>query len=255
MTRASLLAIAAVLTVPPDGNGQEPGATGGSSGIAYGIETNLASRYVFRGIAYSPGPVNQSSASVTIASLTVYAWGNVLLEPDSQQETLSELDFGASYARTWKTLTLEGAVDGYVYRYRPDALRPTPSTAEASLKLTRGIGGASVFTKQLVDVVGYPGAYYGEAGIGHERSVSRRTTLAAAVGLGWGSAEYNRAYTGVSVAALNLVSFEASIAHASTDRLTLTPHVEVSYICDPRLRQRLGTGLLVSAGLTAKMGR
>lgn len=254
-TRAGFLAISALLALPGPGAGQESPALDGGSRVSYGVETDFASRYVFRGIAYSPGPVNQSSASLTLAGLTLYAWGNVLLEPDTQQETLSELDFGASYSHSWRTLTLEGGLDGYVFRYRPDALKPTPSTVETFLRLSHSIGATSVYTKQTVDVLGYRGAYYGEAGIAHERALSRRVTLAAGVGISWASAAYNQTYMGVPVSALNVLSFEASLAHASTDRLTLKPHVEVSYVCDRRLRARLASGLLVSVGMTATMGR
>lgn len=256
MTRhAGLLAIALLLILHGRVNAQETAASDDGSGAGYGIETDFNSRYVFRGIAYSLGPVNQSSASITLSGLTLYAWGNVLLAPDTQQETVSELDFGASYARSWSTLTVEGGLDGYVYRYRPDALHPTPSTAEAFVRLSRAVGPTRVFTKQIVDVLGYRGAYYGEAGISVEQAMPRRTTLAAAVGLGWGSAAFNRAYVGIQCSALNLLTIEASLAHASTEQLTLKPHVEVSYVCDPRLRQRLASGLLVSVGLTASFGR
>jgi len=89
-------------------NSEPPKAT-------YGFETDFNSRYVFRGFAYSQGAVNQSTAWVTISGFTFYTWGNFMLNRERQQRELSEIDFGASYKREWKKLTVEPAFGFGVY--------------------------------------------------------------------------------------------------------------------------------------------
>jgi hypothetical protein len=223
-------------------------------GPSFEIETTLRSRYVFRGVPMSPGPVTQFAASTTAPGLTLYAWGNVLLRGTTPQPALSELNFGLSYERFWKALKVEPALDGYVYRYRTGALATSPSTAEISVKVSHTLGASNLFTRQIVDVVAYQGAYYGEAGISRDLALSGSTALAAELSVGWGSAAYNRAF-GVPSPALNVVAFEASLVRGSPRRLSLEPHVAISHLCDGRLRRRIASGLLVSVGATAKLGR
>ena len=47
--------------------------------VTYGFETDFNRLYVHRGLAFSQGPVNQSTAWVTISGLTFYSWGNLVL--------------------------------------------------------------------------------------------------------------------------------------------------------------------------------
>jgi hypothetical protein len=60
--------------------------------VNYGIESNVSARYVFRGVAYSPGPVSQYTAWVEVAGFTFYGWGNLLL----QQNLPDVANFGIS---------------------------------------------------------------------------------------------------------------------------------------------------------------
>jgi hypothetical protein len=102
-----------------------------SSQATYGFETDFNSRYVFRGFAYSQGPVNQSTAWVAISGFSFYAWGNFLLNREPQQRKFTEIDFGVSYKRGWKKLTVEPAFDFYFFR-TPAPVK-SPPTGEASL--------------------------------------------------------------------------------------------------------------------------
>jgi hypothetical protein len=78
-----------------------------SDRVIFGFKTDFNSRYVFRGFAYSQGPVKQSTAWAKASGFTFYAWSNVMLKGEPRQEAFSEADFGVSYAREWKRLIVE----------------------------------------------------------------------------------------------------------------------------------------------------
>ncbi len=218
-----------------------------SSEITYGFETDFNSRYVFRGIADSQGPVKQSTAWVTVSGFTFYAWGNFVLSREPQQGEFSELDFGVAYKREWKKLTVEPAFDYYIYR-SPAPVKDPP-TGEASLKLSYPIGPARVFTKQIFDVGSYRGAYFGEAGLAYEHKLDRKTTVATTFSLGWASAKFNEAYVGVPRRAFNLVGAEVSLTHAPNHRFYLRPHIEFTRITDGQLRSHLNSPTIGNFGL------
>jgi hypothetical protein len=215
--------------------------------VAYGLETDFSSRYVFRGIPYSQGPVTQSMAWTELSGLTVYGWGNLVLSPAPLQESLDEIDLGVSYARQVGRLLLEPALDVYLYRGPPPF--SVPSTGEASLRLSHPVGPTRVFTKQVLDVGRYPGAYFGEAGLSAEHGLGRSVTVGAALSVGWASGRFNQAYFKVPKPALNLVAAEVALTWAPSDRVHLRPHLELTRIPDGELSSGLESPHTVSFGL------
>lgn len=217
------------------------------SRTASGLETDFNSRYVFRGLTYSRGPVKQSTAWVTFSEITFYAWVNIMLDHEPQRRRFSEIDLGVSYAREWKKLTLEPAVDYYRYRFPP--LMKYPPTGEASVKLSYSIGHARIFTKQIVDIGSYRGAYFGEAGLSHEQKLSRKTTFSAGVILGWASSKFNEAYVRVPKPAFNLIGGEVSFTYTPNSRFYLKPHFELTRVPDSRLRSHLNSPTIGKFGV------
>lgn len=215
--------------------------------VAFGLETDFNSRYVFRGIPYGRGPVNQSIAWTELAGFTVYGWGNLVLSPQPLQERLDEIDLGVSWAHQAGKLVLEPALDVYLYRGPPPF--SVPSTGEASLKISHPVGPTRIFTKQIVDVGSYPGAYFGEAGVSSEHGLGRSVTVGAAVSVGWASERFNQAYFKVPKPALNLIAAEVALTWAPSDHVHLKPHLELTRIPDGELSSGLGSPHIVSFGL------
>jgi hypothetical protein len=241
-------ALLILLQITVLGQAQEAEAEKGkSSEIAYGFETDFNSRYVFRGLAYSQGPVNQSTAWMAVSGFTLYAWGNFVLNREPHQGEFTEMDFGVSYKREWKKLSVEPTFDYYLYR-TPAPVKDPP-TGEVSLKLTYQIGPAHAFTKQTFDIGRYRGAYLGEAGLAYEHKLNRKTTLATTFSLSWASAKFNEAYAGVPKRAFNLVGAEVSISYAPSRRFYLRPHFELTRIVDGHLRRQLNSPTIGNFGL------
>jgi hypothetical protein len=216
-----------------------------------GIETDARSLYLFRGLVYSDGPVTQSTAWVTTGGFSLYAWTNVAVSAAQGARTLDEVDAGASYAIERGDVTIEPAVDVYLYRLSDaeHAQGAQRYTAEVSVAFSYKRAGTTMFTKHVVDAAGYRGAYFGEFGVSHVRRVMPRTELSVSASLGWASPRFNREYIGTEKAGLGLVWAGTSITRPIGPHLYLRPHVEFSVVPDPRLRASLARPTNVSFGL------
>src|SRR5262245_60166899 len=78
LTNETLPIIAMIPLLFAHGLAQEPGS-GKAPKVTYGFETDFNSRYVWRGIAQSEGPVEQTTAWVSVSGFTFCAWGNMEL--------------------------------------------------------------------------------------------------------------------------------------------------------------------------------
>jgi len=242
INRHAATALFVMLLVPGLGLAQAGAEAGKRLRVNYSFETDFNSRYIWRGIAASEGPVEQSTARVTINGLSVYVWGNRDIDRGLRRGEFNEIDFGVSYAREWKKLSVEPAFDYYLYCSPSRA--EVPPTGEASLKLSYSVGRIRVFTKHSFDVSSYRGAYFGEAGLAYERrlgetGMKRKMIVASAVTLGWASAKFNEANVGASKRALNVAGAKVSLTWTQMRRFYLRPHFEFSHIADRRLRGRL----------------
>lgn len=191
-----------------------------------GLDMDVSSRYLFRGVPFSNEPVNQITAWATFSGVSFYAWGNVLLKREPGQHDFNELDFGASYGRELGRLTLEPAFDAYVFRM--PAPRSPPHTLEGSLKASFALGPIDAFTRQTVDLVFNRGAYYAEAGLSFERSFSASVSLEAVLTVAWASARFNSMHLGVPEGGLNHTGITLSITYFPSERFYLKPHVEAA---------------------------
>lgn len=253
--RALVLAVSLLHAHPPAFAQQAPpGETGGAqapSSLEAGVETDARSRYVFRGLVYSEGPVTQSMAWLSVDGLYLYAWSNVALPVAAGARRLDEVDLGASYAFERGDLTVEPALDLYLYRPPEPTSEDVadPHTAEVSVKVSYAIGGATLFTRHVVDAGSYRGAYFGELGSTYERAISPRTDIGVSVQLGWASARFNREYLGVVRPGLGLVEAGVSLTRKLGRHFYVKPHLEVTTVPDGGLRAHIANPTVRRAGL------
>jgi hypothetical protein len=212
-----------------------------------GLDMDVSSRYLFRGVPFSTEPVSQITAWATFSGVSFYAWGNVLLKREPGQNDFNELDFGASYARELGRLTLEPAFDAYVFRM--PAPRKPPHTVEGSLKASCALGPIDAFTRQTVDLVFNRGAYYAEAGLSFERALSASTSLEVVLTVAWASARFNSMHLGVPEGGLNHTGITLSITYFRGERFYLKPHVEVATFALSPIRTELAEPTVGSFGV------
>jgi hypothetical protein len=244
------LALGVAGTSHAQGAGDEQTGLPGESSLVYGLESNVSARYVFRGVAYSPGPVSQYTAWLQVAGFTFYGWGNLLLQQDPRQQSLSEIDFGASYAFDIGRLTLEPGFDGYVYRLASPL--SNPPTAETSLRIACRLGPASVFTKQVLDVGSLRGAYFGEAGVDIEQALdrSRKAIVSGSLSAGWASDRFNQGYIGVAKGGLDYAELGLALTYSPGTRLYLKSHLTITRVIDPQLRLHVSSPDVANFGIS-----
>ena len=209
-----------------------------------GYSMDYNSRYIWRGIAYSRKSVAQPSVWISHSNLTLSFWGNGALA-STDGGAWNEFDWTVSDATSWGHTSIEADYEVYTYPYQHDS----PSTGEATLKLSLPVGSLRVFTTQNFDVMRYPGSYYGEAGISGERRLTAGWNGDAAVTVGFGSARFNEVYLGRHQAALNMVGLDLGLAH-SVGVFAIRPHITTTSLLDHTLRQQESQPDLVSFGLS-----
>ncbi len=216
-----------------------PSVTGG-----YSLDCN--SRYLWRGLTYSRNSVAQPSVWITHSNLTLSFWGNgALAQADGR--AWNESDWTVSDTAPWGHATVEADFQSYTYPHQQNS----PSTSEATLKLSLPLGSLRVFTTQNLDVMRYPGSYYAEAGISGERRFRANWSGDAAVTVGIGSARFNQTYLGLHRAALNMAGLELGLSHP-LGALTVRPHITASSLLDRALRHQESKPDLVAFGFSVE---
>ncbi len=226
MDRVHLIASFIVITALFPGSGSAS-AEAASGAFAAGVESDTRSRYVFRGVPYSQGPVKQTITWLNIKNFDIYSLGTVVLGHEPKQGRFTEIDVGLSYTREWRRFRWTQGLDCYYYRGK-NAPAPAPPTCEVSTRFRYSFGTLSLFTEQMVDTRSYRGAYYGEAGVFHEHALSRRTALHSSLRLGWSNAKFNRSYAGLPGTAFNLIGIDVSVTHTFDGHFYLKPHMELA---------------------------
>lgn len=210
-----------------------------------GIETDFASRYVWRGIPLSNGPVWQPSAWVSAAGTTFTVWTNSNLG-GTDRPGLNEVDLSLAHEHELRGTSLEGALILYTFPNQADA----QATSEVTFKASRPVGRhVSLYTSHAVDVWHCSGSYWGDAGFSLEQGISPLASLEARAGLAWGSAGFHRAYLGVSRAAIDAASVDVSARIGVGGPIYVRPHATIAYVLDGGLRTSTGRGMVSAIGV------
>jgi hypothetical protein len=213
--------------------------------LSAGLEADLVSRYVWRGLALSDGPVLQPSVWASFAGLTLTPLANVAFREDSARAGLNELDLTLDYSRDVFDLTVDPSFAMYLYPNQADAA----PTGELAVALSYPVGPISIFTNHSVDLIAAPGAYFGDAGLSFENEFARNLSVEASARAGWASARFNDANLGVNRAALNMAGADLALSWSPGGWFYLRPHAALSVILDRELRAAVASPLLIAGGL------
>lgn len=201
----------------------------------YGGEVDFNRQYLWRGLSLSTGPVINPTVWVGMGATEVGAWLNI---PTNSTDYF-EVDpyFFGSYAVG--ALTIEPGVTGYLY---PGG----GGTAEVSVGLSLPVvGPVSVFTTQVMDVVGAPGGWFGEFGVGYSQEIDEGTwTIEGDAKLALASAAYHAYNIGPSVTGLSMAGGGASATWYPLDFLYLRGHGELHALIGDGLADAYGQSAL-----------
>jgi len=219
--------------------------TDAGNGITVGFESDFASKYIWRGLAFSSGNVSQNSIWLTKGGLTGSVWSNYDAGSGDIDPRLNEFDFGLAYETSFHNLSVEGIIGSYVYPNQPEI----PSTAELSLNLSYSLPLIQPFTIQTFDIKEYRGAYFGELGLQGSQDITGNLSANLTAEIGWGSAKFNRAYIGESHAALQLASFQADLTWGLYKSLYLRPHFWATSLINNDIKDLVEKPTLYQIGL------
>jgi hypothetical protein len=207
------------------------------------LELDFASSFLWHAIPLSSGPVMQPYAKGSLDHFTLAAFGSLTLaaDPNAGHFTFAEADFG--YERVFAGLHVEGGLEALWL-----LSQNLPGTAELHADLGYEVGSrVSVVTRQYVDVVNNPGAYFGDLGLRWEPELNSSISLELSSFLGLASAGFNAAYFGVAKGTWNDIDLEASL-FVRWSLLYVRPHLEFGKIMDADLQRAIGQGAMVASG-------
>lgn len=210
------------LPVPRDAAAQEVAvaADAEEQTVSYGLEVDFLSRYVFRGFAYSEGPVVQPLGYLSARGLTFEVFGSMnLTDEDLLQHEFNEGDISLYYAKTWNEITFEPGATYYVYPEETGF----PDTTEVYLTLYRSFGPLDFALLNSVDIDAYDGFYYASIEVAHERELRPKLSAELSVLLDFGTDPTTKDDTYV------VTIPEFSVSWNLTENLHLRPHISFAH--------------------------
>jgi hypothetical protein len=215
------------------------------SSITFGAEADFNSRYVWRGIPFSKDAVMQSSVWISASDFTLTLWNNFVLNHEPNHGQVNEFDLTLGYYKEWNKFSIEPSFNYYWYPNQEEA----PATGELIVKFAYAINCLELFTNQNIDLIEYPGAYFGDIGIGYTRELNPLLTFESSISLGWGSSKFNDTYLEISKTALNVAQCDIAVTYQPENCIYIRPHIAVSTILDHELKEQLDDSTIVYGGI------
>jgi hypothetical protein len=204
--------------------------------ITYGFETDINSKYLWRGIDYNDGLVIQPNLWVSYRNFTAGLWGNLTAYDRHHSTKHHEIDLLLTYTYSIGRFEIDHTVMLYYYPGQEDS----PPTGEFYTGIGYPIGDFTLFSNITVDFLTYAGALYFEHGIEYERVLSDRFTLSTSGLLGWASAKFNDTYIGLSKTTFNQLGINVDLTYKLHGPFYVKPHFQMNRIIDKELVPFLG---------------
>lgn len=198
-------------------------------------------------VPYSDGAAVQPSVWKSLHSFTLSLWSNLVVADRIDRGQFNHLFVSATYRTDAERFTIEPAVQAYHTKAFGEVAAVT--TAEGVVCVSTGAGAFRIFTNHSVDLHAYRGAYIGDAGFGHQRTIGARAEVATQFAVSWATARYNSAFVGVAKSAVNYASLSGQVAIRLDEHWWLRPHAELQPIIDATLRRALQSKVFLTAGV------
>ncbi len=222
-----------------------------ASGLPFesGFELAGRSRYLWRGLRLSQGPVAQPAVWASFAGWTISPWANITLGHEGDGWGLNELDLTVSYQQEISGFSIEPSAAGYFYA--DDWAKPE---LELGVNVAYGLGDFELTSGHNLGVFPSAGGYFGTIGGAFSREVGFGLAPEVSLSAGWGSPQFNEINYGVARWKLNVIEFGVGLNYSLKGLLDIKPFLEMSVVPDPVLRNAGGSEAVQAVfGLT--MGR
>jgi len=230
---SSAAADAARGTEPADAETAPEGVFGD---LSIGADVTFSSKYVWRGLLLTDGPVMQAGATVAWKGLSLNLWGNLDLDDvNGNRGEFNEMDITLDYTHELIG-PLSGSV-GLVFYDFPNT--PFNATTEIYAGLSADVLLQPSLTAYF-DIDEADGVYL-SLDVGHSfelpdlaENVSAALDLSA--GFGWGDADYNRFYFGAASSGFSDFHSSLSLPISLGEYVTVAPSVGYHCVLDDDLR-------------------
>lgn len=214
--------------------------------IIWGIDTDMNSKYLWRGIAYNDGLVLQPNLWIGSGNLTAGVWGSLTVFDRFQEIRRNEIDLFVNYDFSIGKLELSPGAMVYFYPNQDDS----PATGELYFTLGYPIGNFTVISTATIDFITYPGALFCEHGLEYEGQITQRMTGSSSIYAGWANGRFNDTYIGLNKTTCNLVGARIGLTYSTDSYLYFNPHLEINRIANNEIEALLGrypwfVGLLI----------
>lgn len=203
--------------------------------VSLNLEADGNTRYLWRAIPQSQGPVIQPSATLGYNDFSVSAWGNVPLTDSGAKDKLDELDLGLGWSGKLFFLHFDPGISYFLY-----PTQKYPNTGEADLKVSLDLGPVTPYTFHGLDFMDNPGAYYGTLGLTYTRPFLVLFSTSADLSVAWADAAFDSVNLNVAKNALNSATLGLSLEFDPVKLLYLRLHGQVNELIDPALRAEPG---------------
>lgn len=219
--------------------GQEQGAP------AFSSETTWNSKYVWRGLVLDDKPVVQTSNTLSFGDTTLNVWASRRASQVLSGRGGTELDLTLSrdWSCGWATVT-----PALIYYTYPGM--GSPSSAEAALSFSAEAGPVTFFSNHFVDFAQCAGGYFGEVGLGWERSVSPNAAIGGDAALGWGNKKFHVVNFGAGKDSITTLAVRIYADLRLAEAIFAQPTVTYTRVLDNALRSASSSSDHLVWGLT-----
>ncbi|HWA06620.1 MAG TPA: hypothetical protein VG961_08735 [Ignavibacteria bacterium] len=214
---------------------QEPDIKDPCSAIWLYTESELNSKYIFRGIVLEDNYVYQPAVYAgydgldKAGTISAGVWLNfsmprrqsLLNEESGGYEKLrqpfryNETDLYLMHEINVKKLSVKNTFAVYLFTEETGY----PNTTEYILNLSYPAGRFSLLSEFACDISAYPGAYVFTHGIGWDTELTEDLNFSSVVNLIWGGAKYNGVNSGTEKALLNCAGGDFSLTYSHNSGL------------------------------------
>jgi hypothetical protein len=194
--------------------------------FAWGLETDVTNKYLWRGITYNEGLVLQPNLFASYGNFSAGAWGNIVAFDKHQDVKQNELDLILTYAYSIGKLELDHTLTAYFYPGRPD----DPPTCEFFLGAGYPIGAFTLVSSIAADLIAYPGSLYMEHGIEYSVDLTESLAIDAILDFSWGNRKYFDTYVGTKHLSSNMAGVGVQLTYKPGEPVYFQPHFRI-YRC------------------------
>jgi hypothetical protein len=217
-----------------------------AQGATWGVEADFNGRYVWRGIAYSSGPVFQPAFWVTTHRITASVWSNMVLNNEPRQGRFDQLYFTLSREFHVGSWVVEPGLQGYTWQGLQG--ESNAKTLELAARVTRPVGPARLITSYTLDIAGFPGSFIADAGLGYQKEL-RSWDIEGSATAAWANRRFNNTYVGIDRSAVNYVQLAFSATRKFPKGWYIRPHAELVTITSNPVSRALDARTLANAGV------